>query len=89
MSESDNTLLMGRTSFIIQDDLEEWIEDRLTYGQSKSGWYRYAVGAVHNVDSQLDRLYEPHQYDDRADFIEDAVKEKIKRVSSDRSHDKG
>ena len=79
---------MAQTSFRLQDEIYEWVEDRLLPGQSKSIWYRYAVETMHNVDGQLDTLYEPYQYDEREDFIEDAVMEKIDRVRGEANHDK-
>jgi hypothetical protein len=79
---------MAQTSFRIEDDIYEWVEDRLLPGQSKSIWYRYAVETVHNVDQHLDTLYEPYQYDERSDFVEAAVKEKIERVRNDANHEK-
>lgn len=79
---------MGHASFMLDDEIEEWVEDRMAYGQSKSAWYRYAAETMMHVDGQLDVLYERYQYDERSDFIEDAVMEKIERVRNDANHDK-
>jgi len=82
------TPVMAQTSFRLEDDIYEWVEERLLPGQSKSIWYRYAVETMHHVDVQLDTLYESYQYEERADFVEEAVMEKIERVREDANHDR-
>jgi len=74
---------MAQTSFQLSDDLDEWIESRLTYGQSKAQWLRYAVQSTHEVDEILDELYEEHQYDERREFIVKAVSEKVGETKKD------
>ncbi|MFC7131643.1 MULTISPECIES: hypothetical protein [Salinibaculum] len=70
---------MARASFIVEDDLDSQVENRLVAGQSKASWYRYSVETIMACDILLDDLYEPYQHDERREFIEEAVAEKIER----------
>ena len=74
---------MAKASFQINDEVREWVESRLYPGQNLSIWYRYAVESVMQVDPILDELYERHQYDERQEFIEAAVKEKVERAKNE------
>ena len=76
---------MARTSFTYDDELDEWVEDRLVPGQSKSAWIRYAVETTYAVDGILDELYEPYEYDERQDLVEEAVREKVDELKQDSS----
>lgn len=80
---------MAQPGFIIEDRVDEWVESRLVPGQSKSEWYRYAVTTIMQSDPQLDKLYEPYEYEKRQEFVEKAVQEKIESVQNDigRPHD--
>jgi len=64
---------MGHASFQIDDDIEEWIEDRMAYGQSKSAWYRYASRTMRSAELALDEIYEPYQYDERREAVIEAL----------------
>lgn len=68
---------MAKASFQIDDEAQVWVENRLVPGQSRSSWYRYAVETTMNLDAFLDGLYEPYQFDERQQFIEAAVYEKV------------
>jgi hypothetical protein len=70
---------MAKASFIVDDDLDNQVENRLVAGQSKASWYRYAVQTVMSCDVLLDDIYEPYQHDEREEFIQEAVAEKIER----------
>lgn len=68
---------MARPSFQVDDEVEEFVEDRLIPGQSKSVWYRYAVETVMAVDPILDEEFEKYDYEEWQAFIEEAVREKF------------
>ena len=70
---------MAMTSFEIEDEVNEMVESRLSYGDSKSEWYRHAVKMRLQVGPQLDELYESYQNEERIEFVEKAVQEKIER----------
>lgn len=74
---------MGHASFQIDDQIEDWVQDRLVPGQNKSPYYRYALKTMLEVDAELDQLYEKYEYEKRQEFIEQAVHEKVKRVQED------
>lgn len=74
---------MAQTSFKLSDDLDDWIEQRLTYGQSKGQWFRYAAQTTHELDEILDELYEEHQYDQRREFVVNAIAEKVEETKRD------
>ena len=74
---------MGQASARIDDDVEEWIDDRLVPGQKKSTWIRYAILNAQNCDQLLDELFEPYEYDKRKAFIEEAVAEKVEETKQD------
>lgn len=76
---------MAKTSFELDDSLNQWIEERLTYGQSKSSWFRYSVQMTHELDEVLDELYEKHQYEERRRFVRQAVAEKVEETKQDPS----
>ena len=68
---------MARTSFILPDEVDEAVEDRLTYGQSKASWYRYASETVIELEPILDELYDLHQFEERQEFVVAAVKRAV------------
>jgi hypothetical protein len=70
---------MARTTVTYDDDIEEWIQKRLVEGQNRTVWLRYAVETVYSVDGMLDELYEPYQYTERQELIEEAVKKEVDR----------
>jgi len=74
---------MARASFTLDDDLDDWVESRLVAGQAKAVWYRYAVQTTMQCDPILDELYERYQYEERQEFIEAAVKEKVEEVKKE------
>lgn len=70
---------MARTTLSLPDEMEQEIESELSYGDSKSEWIRHAIRLRQQVDPQLDELYETYQNEERVEFVEAAVKEKIER----------
>ncbi len=80
---------MAQTSFQLDDDLNNWVESRLTYGQSKSSWFRYAAQTTHELDEVLDELFEEHEYDKRREFVRQAVSEKVEETKKDPSRGNG
>jgi len=83
---------MARTTFTFDDDVNDRVESRLSYGQSKSAWIRAAVQLRIQVDPVLDRLYDSHQYEERMEFVEraviDAVNRELKRRPVDGHEDR-
>lgn len=75
---------MARTTFSLPDDVDDMVESRLSYGDTKAEWLRHAVKLRLQVDPVLDRLYEPSQHEERMEFVEraviDAVNEELKRA---------
>lgn len=74
---------MAQTSFRLDDELSEWVEDRLIAGQNKSTWYRYAVRMGMENDELLDELFEPYEYEKRREFVMNAVAEKVEETKDD------
>jgi len=70
---------MAQTSFRFDDEIKEWVDNRLIQGQNAAVWYRYAVESVFAADQYLDDIYEPYQYDERKAFIEEAVRKEVER----------
>jgi len=83
---------MARTTFTFDDDVNDRVESRLSYGQSKSAWIRAAVQLRIQVDPVLDRLYEPYQHEERMEFVEraviDAVNRELEREPTDGHEDR-
>ena len=80
---------MAKTSFQYPDELDDWIVSRLGYNNSKSQYLRYATQTQHEVDEILDELYEPHQYDERREFVVSAVSEAVKETKKDANRGNG
>lgn len=81
---------MARPTVSMPDELEEQIEMQLSYGDSKSEWIRHAIQLRMHVDPILDELYESYQNEERVEFVEKAVREKVNEVKNDnreRTHD--
>lgn len=74
---------MARTTLTYPDDVDEWIEERLVQGQNRTVWLRYALETTHAVDGYFEKLFEPWQYDEREEFVEKAVQEKIERMEAE------
>ncbi|WP_380681120.1 hypothetical protein [Salinigranum sp. GCM10025319] len=70
---------MARTTLTYEDDIDDWIENRLVAGQNRTIWLRYAVETIYSVDGNLDELFEPYQYDERQELIEAAVRKEVER----------
>jgi hypothetical protein len=74
---------MAQTGLRYDDELDERLEARLSYGDTKSGWIRNAIRMRLVVAPVLDRLYEPDQTEERREFVEkaviDAVNEELER----------
>jgi hypothetical protein len=65
--------MTGQASFRLDDDIENWVENRLIAGQGKNVWYRHAVETMMSIGPTLDEIYEPYQYDERQELIEAAI----------------
>lgn len=74
---------MAQVGFRLNDDLDDFVQSRLVPGQNKSIWYRYSVKTMVQADPILDELYERYQYDERQEFVEAAVREKVDRVKKE------
>ena len=70
---------MAQTSFRFDDEIKNWVENRMVQGQSAAVWYRYAVESAYAADQYLDDIYEPYQYEERKELIEAAVKKEVER----------
>ena len=70
---------MAKPSISMPDELEERVESRLSYGDSKSEWIRHAMQLRFQVDPVLDRLYESNQNEERMEFVERAVIDAVNR----------
>jgi hypothetical protein len=70
---------MARTTLTYEDDIDDWIENRLVAGQNRTIWLRYAVETIYSVDGNLDELFEPYQYDERQELVEAAVRKEVER----------
>lgn len=68
---------MGKPTISMPDELEEKIEGRLTYGDSKSGWIREAVKYRFAVDDILDEERPDLSTDERIELVEEAVKDEF------------
>ena len=68
---------MAKTSFQLDDDLDNWIESRLSYGQSKASFLRHSLAISKDIEPLLDEIYDRHQYEKRRDFVMEAVSEKV------------
>ena len=77
---------MARASFTSDDDVEEWVESRMAYGQCKSAWYRYAAETMMHVEPILDEIFERHQYEKRSELIEAAIKKEVERRKEEREN---
>lgn len=73
-------LVMAQTSFRVDDDVMETINGRLAPGQSKSVWYRYAVQTMVGCEDDLDELFGPYEFQEREEFVRQAVAEKVEEV---------
>lgn len=71
---------MARTTLTYEDDIDEWVQERLVAGQNRTDWLRYAVKTGFAVDGILDELYDPWEYEKRQEFVEAAVREKVDEV---------
>lgn len=74
---------MARTTLTYEDDIDQWIQERLVAGQNRTIWLRYAVETTYAVDGILDELYEPYQYDERQELVEAAVRREVDRRKSE------
>ncbi|RDZ41600.1 hypothetical protein C5B89_06560 [Haloferax sp. Atlit-47N] len=70
---------MARTTLTYEDNIDDWIKNRLVAGQNRTIWLRYAVETTYAVDGMLDELFEPYQYDKRQELIEAAVRKEVDR----------
>jgi len=69
---------MARTTFTLEDEVDEMVESRLSYGDSKAAWLRHAVRLRLHCDPILDDLYEPYQHEERIEFVTAAVYETVR-----------
>lgn len=72
---------MARTTISFDDEIDDYIQNRLVKGQSRTIWLDYAIETVYGIDKQLDPQFDPWEYDERSEFIQEAVEEKIERRS--------
>ena len=70
---------MGKASLDLPDELEEEIENQLSYGDSKAEWIRQAIRIRQTVDPVLDEIYENHQRQKREELIAYAVRKEVDR----------
>ncbi|MFC7204713.1 hypothetical protein ACFQJC_14430 [Haloferax namakaokahaiae] len=70
---------MARTTLTYEDDIDEWVMERLVPGQKRGIWLRYALETTYAVDGILDEMFEPYQYEERQELIEAAVKKEVER----------
>jgi len=68
---------MARTSLSLPDEMNEAIENELSYGDNKSEWIRQAIQMRQHVDPILDEVYESYQREERLELVEAAVREKV------------
>lgn len=71
---------MAQTSLRVDDDIMDRIDGRLAPGQSKSVWYRYAIQTMVQCEDDLDELFGPYEFQEREEFVRQAVREKIENV---------
>ena len=71
---------MGSVGFRVDDDVTERVEERLVPGQKKSVWYRYAVQTMIQCEDILDELFGPYEFQEREEFVRQAVAEKVEEV---------
>ncbi len=72
-------LPMARTSLSLPDELNQEIENELSYGDSKSQWIRHAIRMRQQVDPILDEVYESYQREERIDLVVHAVRREVDR----------
>lgn len=68
---------MAKTSLSLPDEMNEEIENELSYGDNKSEWIRHAIRMRQHVDPILDEVYESYQREERLELVEKAVREKV------------
>ena len=71
---------MAQAGFRLNDDIAEQIDERLVPGQKKSVWYRYAVQTMIECENDLDKLFDPYEFQEREEFVRQAVAEKVEEV---------
>jgi metal-responsive CopG/Arc/MetJ family transcriptional regulator len=78
---------MAQPSLVIEDEVLERIDSRLSYGDSRSEWFRHAAKMRLQVDPTLDELFEPEDTEKRMKFIEAAVQKEVDRVKENPNYD--
>ncbi|WP_115863361.1 hypothetical protein [Halorussus litoreus] len=68
---------MAKTSLSLPDEMNEAIENELSYGDNKSEWIRHSIRMRQHVDPILDEVYESYQREERLELVEKAVREKV------------
>jgi Arc/MetJ-type ribon-helix-helix transcriptional regulator len=71
---------MAQTTFRFPDNVDERVEERLATGQPKSVWFRYAATTMIQCEKDLDELFGPYEFQEREEFVRQAVQEKIEDV---------
>lgn len=71
---------MGQVTVRLDDEVTDWIEERLYPGQRKAVVYRYMIHSHYEIDRMLDELFEPHEYEDRQEFVEEAIEEAVEEA---------
>jgi len=72
---------MPKASFDMSRESENRLRSRLTYGQTKSEYYRYCLETVLACDEIIGAELPPFEYDERKEYIKEAVREKRERES--------
>jgi len=70
---------MDQYTFTAPDELMGKIAERLSYGDSRSGWVRQAIKLRLQVDPLLDDRFGDHEPEARREFVKEAVQEKLDR----------
>lgn len=78
---------MARASLVMEDEVLERIDTRLSYGDSRSEWLRHAAKIRLQIDPTLDELFEPEDTENRMKFIEAAVRKEVDRVKENPNYD--
>lgn len=78
---------MANTGVRIDDEILSQIDSGLSYGDSRSEWFRQAARIRLQVDPMLDELFEPDDVEKRKMFVEAAVRKEVDRVKENPNYD--
>jgi len=77
---------MAQPSFRVNDKIDEWVEERTKYSNNKSQWYRYAAQTMRSADLAMDEIYERYQYDERREFVVEAIEKHLEDKKRELNH---